>query len=63
MHQHTFVICAYKKSPYLEACIQSLKKQTVPSDIIMVTSTPNEHISEMSVKYGIPLYISEGGGS
>ncbi|MDD2957071.1 MAG: glycosyltransferase [Lachnospiraceae bacterium] len=63
MHQHTFVICAYKKSPYLEACIQSLKKQTVPSEIIMVTSTPNEHISEMSVKYGIPLYISEGGGS
>ena len=28
---HTFAICAYKESPYLEACIRSLKGQTVPS--------------------------------
>ena len=26
---HTWVICAYGESEYLEACIQSLKKQTL----------------------------------
>lgn len=57
---HTFVICAYKESPYLEACIQSLRAQTVPSRILMVTSTPNPWIEKCSEKYGIPLEINTG---
>ena len=57
---HTFVICAYKESEYLEECINSLKEQTVKSNIIMCTSTPNEHIRNMSNKYNIPLYINDG---
>ena len=28
---HTWVICAYGESDYLEACIQSLKNQTLYS--------------------------------
>ena len=60
MKHHTFVICAYKESPYLEECIQSLKSQTVKSEIIMVTSTPCDYISDMAGKYNIPLYINEG---
>ena len=60
MLKHTFVICAYKESPYLEACIRSLKKQTMASRIIMVTSTPNHHIREKAEKYKIPLYINRG---
>ena len=44
---HTFVICAYKESPYLEECILSLKQQVKKTKIIMVTSTPNELISSM----------------
>ena len=36
---HTFVICAYKESKYLEECIKSLINQTVKSNIIMTTST------------------------
>lgn len=59
---HTFVICAYKESPYLEECIQSLQAQTVPSQILMVTSTPNEWIKKCSEKYGVPLKINEGMG-
>lgn len=59
---HTFVVCAYKKSPYLEKCIQSLKKQTIKSNIIMITSTPNEYISGLAEKYDIPLFINEGEG-
>lgn len=60
MKKHTFAICAYKESPYLEKCILSLKAQTVQSDIIMATSTPNSYIEEMAKKYDIPLYINDG---
>ena len=48
--KHTFVICAYKESSYLEECIVSLEKQTVKSNILMVTSTPNAFISGMAEK-------------
>ena len=57
---HTFVICAYKESKYLEECIESLEKQIVKSNIIMCTSTPNDYIKNMAQKYNIPLYINEG---
>ena len=57
---HTFVICAYKESPYLEECIQSLKKQSVSSDILMATSTPNEFLKALSEKYKIKLFINQG---
>lgn len=60
MIKHTFAICAYKESAYLEACIKSLKRQTVKSDILMVTSTPNDFIRELAEKYNIPLFINEG---
>lgn len=59
---HTFIICAYKKSEYLEECIRSLKNQTVKSEILMATSTPNEWIVSMSKKYEIPLFVNEGEG-
>lgn len=59
---HTFVVCAYKDSPYLEECIMSLKSQTVASKIIMITSTPSEYIEGVSKKCEVPLYINEGEG-
>ncbi len=57
---HTFVICAYKESPYLEETILSLKKQTVPVQIMMSTATPNEFLENMCRKYEIPLYVNQG---
>ena len=57
---HTFAICAYGESPYLEACIRSLKSQTVPSEIICTTSTPSIYLEKMTEKYEIPLYVREG---
>lgn len=59
---HTFAICAYKESPFLEECIKSLKEQTIKTNIIMETSTPNEYIKDLADKYEIPLYINEGEG-
>lgn len=60
MLSHTYAICAYKDSPWLEACIQSLKRQTIASEIILCTSTPSPYIGELAEKYGLPLYVREG---
>ncbi len=60
--KHTFVICAYKESPFLEECVVSLKKQRVVSNIIMITSTPNDYIASVADKYDIPLRINNGEG-
>lgn len=57
---HTFAICAYKESEYLESCIKSLKNQTIQTNIIMTTSTSNDYIKNLAEKYDIPLYIREG---
>lgn len=62
MSEHTFVICAYRESPYLEECIRSLLAQTVPARILMATSTPNEHIRSLAEKYDIPLSVNQGEG-
>lgn len=62
MNIHTFVICAYKESPYLEECIRSLRGQTVRSNLIMVTSTPNAYIKGLAEKYQIPCYVNTGQG-
>ena len=53
---HTFAICAYKESPFLEECIQSLLGQTIPSTIIIVTSTDNAYIQNMAEKYHLELF-------
>lgn len=55
--EHTFVICAYKESPYLEQCIQSLLKQRGKVHIAIATSTPNAHIQGLAKKYSLPLFI------
>lgn len=62
VYKHTFAICAYKESSFLEKCILSLKNQTMKSNIIMITSTPNKYICEISKKNDIELYINEKGG-
>lgn len=57
---HTFVICAYKKSKYLEMCIKSVLRQTVQSGVIICTSTPNDYITKMAEKYNLELKIRNG---
>lgn len=57
---HTFAVCAYKDSPYLEMCIRSLREQQVKTDVICCTSTPSTHIKTIAAKYGVPLFIRDG---
>lgn len=60
--EHTFVICAYGKSQYLEACIRSVKRQSVASKVLLVTSTPCSYIEDLCRKYGITCLVNKGGG-
>ena len=60
MKKHVFSVCAYKESEYLEDCIKSLVNQTVKSDIIICTSTPNKHIKDIAEKYKLNLYVRNG---
>lgn len=60
MTDHTFAVCAYGESPFLETCVRSLLSQTVPSEVILCTSTPNAHIRQIAKKYGLPLFERDG---
>lgn len=56
---HTFAICAYKESPYLEECINSILEQNAKSNVLISTSTPNNFISELAARYEIPLFVND----
>ncbi len=56
---HTFAICAYKDSPYLETLIDSLKKQTFQgSRILLATSTPSPFLEGVAKRYALPYCIN-----
>ena len=55
----TFVILAYKESPYLPQCIESLRRQTVPVRLVISTSTGNGFIDETAKRFGIPVITHE----
>lgn len=59
---HTFVIPAYKQSPFIEQCILSLLAQSVKSNIIVTTSTPTDYTKNIAEKYSLPYYISDQKG-
>jgi len=57
-NKHSFVVLAYQESPYLEACLQSLLQQTLKSDILITTSTPNFFLKNIAKKYKLKLLIN-----
>ena len=59
-NNHTFVLLAYRESEYLEECIKSLKKQTIKTNIIIATSTPNKYISDLAKKYKLEVLVNTG---
>ena len=56
--KHSFAVMAYGKSPYIEACILSLLHQSVKSNLYITTSTPSDYLSELALKYEIPLIVN-----
>lgn len=61
--KHTFVVCAYQESPYLEDCICSVLNQQYASTVIMSTGTPNAYIEAIAEKYNLKLYVNRGKSS
>ena len=61
MTNHSFAVMAYKDSPFLPGCLDSLKNQTVRSDIYITTSTPSPYIDETAKKYGIKTFTTGPG--
>lgn len=61
---HSFVVCAYKESEFLEECIKSVLNQTVKSNVLLATSTPNDYIKNLCEKYSIEMFVNpvSGGG-
>lgn len=57
---HTFVVCAYGESPFLEDCLLSLSIQTNFSNAVIATSTPNGMIDELAKKFNIPVCVNYG---
>ena len=53
---HCFALCAYQVNPNLEECVQTLLAQTLQTKIIMITGSPNDHISSVARKYNLPLF-------
>jgi GT2 family glycosyltransferase len=56
--RHGFVVLAYRDSPYLNDCIQSLVQQDMTSDIIIATSTPSAHIEQIARYWGVDVEIN-----
>ena len=57
---HTFAVCAYGDSPYLEACLRSVTSQSRPTQVILCTSTPSSYLDHLAERYGIPVFVREG---
>ncbi len=51
--KHIFVVLAYKESPYLEECVESVVRQG--SEVIVLTTTPNKHIEGVAKKYKLKV--------
>ncbi|MCC6932499.1 MAG: glycosyltransferase family 2 protein [Deltaproteobacteria bacterium] len=56
--QHTFAIIAYKESPYLETCIESLKAQTIASNLILCTATPSDFLTQVARRHDIAMHVN-----
>lgn len=53
---HTYVVLAYKESPYLEQCVKSVLNQRYESNVIIATSTPNSYIDNIAKKYNLAVF-------
>ncbi|MBO5520060.1 MAG: glycosyltransferase [Eubacterium sp.] len=59
MNTLSFVVCAYKESPYLRDCIRSLLAQKVSCPVYISTSTPNRYIENIAGEFSLPLILQD----
>lgn len=57
---HTFVVCAYRESPYLEECLRSLAGQRVRTRLLIATATPSPFLEAAGQRYGISVAVRQG---
>lgn len=55
---HCFVVPAHGESPHLDDCLASLAAQSLPTSVVVATSTPNAHIEAAAMRHGVPLRIN-----
>lgn len=55
---HTFSVCAYGDSPYIEECIRSLLDQELKTRVIVCTSTPSDYLEKICDKCGVKLCVN-----
>lgn len=56
---HTFVVLAYKESPYLEECLKSVSNQQYKSKVVIATTTDNDYIRNLAKKYNIDVVVGK----
>lgn len=56
---HTFVVLAYKESQYLEECLKSVTNQSLKTNVIIATTTDNEHIRNLAQKYKLSVITDQ----
>ena len=57
--KHTFVILAYHESDDLEECIKSVINQSVKSNVVIATSTPNDYIIDLASEYSLGVMVNK----
>lgn len=57
-NKHTFVVLAYEESPFLPACLLSLQHQTMPSEIIITTSTPVPLLTDIAAEFNVSIIVN-----
>jgi glycosyltransferase involved in cell wall biosynthesis len=57
--RHAFVVPAYGESPFLDACLSSLRAQSLPAgEIVIATSTPSPFIAGAAARHGARLAVN-----
>ena len=58
------VLCAYGENPFTGEALESLKRQSVPVQLVVATSTPSARLEELANRYGAEYRVNpeRGGG-
>jgi len=59
MINHSFAVMAYRDSPYLSLCLDSLFRQKVESAVFITTSTPSDYIFNIARQYGVEVFVND----